>query len=341
VLVKWLDHARHRGRRWLVGLAVAAIVVPLGTLTPYALHGTEMVKLRNAALLAPGLGPDFDWAAPPTPPGFLVDNPPYDPIFAGLAQRLGLSALPNDWERALAISRHLLAAHDPLVGGGIQADLHTTYAGIVDAGAGYCADFIRAFMAVASAAELPIRAWAFSFDGFGGDGHIWLEIWDRQAARWRLLDLYNNYYYVEAGSDEPLSAKAMRERIARDDPGIAFRRIEPAARVGWIHEDKARSYYRKGLDGWYLFWGSNVLDVERSTSFRLLNPLSFRLAQVATVFEGVQPTIRPLLSETNRSQVEALQRLRTRMLIAVASALAGALLLVLIFVVPPRAPEDD
>lgn len=310
-------------RRWLAWVVLAALLLPPLSLAPYMVSSTEVVKLRNAALLQDDLGPAFDWAAPP-PAEFAFDQAPFDPYFVDIAQRLALGAQANDWDRAVVISRHLLGSHAPLLGGPVQADLRHTHAAITQRGEGYCADFVRVFMAIASAAGMPVRAWAFSFDGFGGHGHILPEIWNRQLQRWQLVDVFDNYYFASDG-DAPLSAAEFRQTVANAPQSLRMVLLDERAPPGWVIRAKALDYYQRGLDEWYLMWGSNVLGVERAAAFQALRPLSFQLAQVGAVMQGVYPGVRPLPTPQNAGRIEALRRTRTHLFIAATLMALGVL----------------
>ena len=139
----------------------------------------------------------------------------------------------------------------------IRADLATTCAGIV-AGNGYCADYVRVYLAAARSAGLFCRQWAFSFDGFGGHGHTFVEVYDRERGRWSFIDVHNNVYAVLAGTDVP----STRLRCAR--ALLATRRLPSSSGApapvgpGFPHFDKLLDYYRRGADEWYLWWGNDV-----------------------------------------------------------------------------------
>src|SRR5690606_37056993 len=96
----------------------------------------------------------------------------------------------DDWRTALRIGSHLLQGviSNRGSGGPIQGSLSETLRRITERGDGYCGDYVDAFTALATEAGLFTRSWAFSFDGFGGHGHIFNEIWDRQAGTWRMID---------------------------------------------------------------------------------------------------------------------------------------------------------
>jgi hypothetical protein len=309
-----------RRQHWAVWLGVAAIVLPLLSLLPYTLSGTEAARARNSLVLDDTADASIDWTPPQVPPGFLVDRGPADPVFIAVAQRLHLAELPTDWDRAVAISRHLLGSSPRLPGGAIQADLQTTYRRIVGGGYGYCVDFVQSFSAIAGAAGMPMRSWAFSFDGFGGHGHILPEIWNRQAGEWQVLDLFNNAYFTIA--DKPLSAREFRAAMLAGRP-IRMHRLDPSARPGYIHEEKAWDYYRRGLPEWYLWWGNNPFSYDQAASVRMFSPVSRSLAQLGAILQGVHPHIHVLATPENRARIDALRQVRLHLWGVVVSVLVG------------------
>jgi hypothetical protein len=243
----------------------------------------------------------------------------------------------DDWQRALTISRHLLGSHAPLLGGPVRDHLQATHEAITQRGQGYCADFVRVFMAIASASGMQVRAWAFSFDGFGGHGHVFPELWNRQQRRWQMVDLFDNYYFA-VDDDTPLSAHDFRHVIAQAPDRLRMLALDANAPPGWVIRDKALAYYRRGYDEWYLFWGSNVLAVERALAYRVARPLSYSLAQMAATAQGVYPGVRPLPTAANERRIAALERTRTHLWVAMLSMAAGALLAaVLVFTRPTGA----
>lgn len=309
--------ASSRWPRRLFWTAAVVLALALGSLAPYCVSSTELVRLRNALLLADGPMPVFDFKPEATPADFLVDHGPPDPIFVAAVERLGLRALPSDWDRALAISAHLLTAAGQQVGGPNQTDLLSSYRAITERGEGYCADFVRAFMALGNAAGMPVRAWAFSFDGFGGHGHMWVEIFNRQLGRLQLLDIYNNAYFPDE-TGAAMSALAVRQAIAQHPDDLRMVKIVPSAPPGYKYPEKAREYYRNGVNEWYLWWGNNVFDYDRSWSVRHLQPLSYPLAQLGSVVEGRYPPLRVLELPENREQLSAIRRLRLQLKIVAA-----------------------
>jgi hypothetical protein len=314
-------------------MAAAALVLPPLSLAPYMTSGTELARVRNALVFEQSPQSAFEWTPADAPADFLRDNTAPDPAFVRIAQTLKLADLPDDWSRALAISRHLLGTAPQLNGGAVQAGLLETYRRITVDGDGYCADFVRVFQAIAGAAGMPLRAWAFSFDGFGGHGHVFPEIWNRQQESWQLVDVFNNVYLTAGGSDRPLSALSLRKALLAGDESLRSVLLAPAARPGFPFEAKLWDYYRRGLPEWYLWWGNNPFDYERAAAVRTLSPFSRSLAQVGAVVQGVQPHAHTLATPDNEPQRRAMVRLRMHLLVASVVVVAG---LVLLFVQRPR-----
>lgn len=315
-----------RARRF--GLRAAGTLLLLAALAlvvPYLSSGTEMVRARNALLLGPDLAVGQDWFPPAVPPDFSLDNVPPSQYFVDVAAGLKLADQPDDWSRAVSIARHLLGSAPKLNGGAVKHDLQRTYEAIVRRGDGYCGDFARAFMAIARSAGMTVRPWAFSFDGFGGHGHIWVEVWNRQAQRWQLVSAFLNYYYTD-GNGTPLSALELRRALLERSPSLRLHALHPGVRPGWAEEARAWQYLRRGLPQWYAPWGNNVFAVDAAWPTRMFAGLSRTLEQLGNVVSGVQPRIRILADEGNRTERAALHKLRQRMLAAALLALAGMLL---------------
>ncbi|WP_296483324.1 transglutaminase domain-containing protein [Rhodoferax sp.] len=268
--------------------------------------------MRNALVLIDhdqSSAADFNWTPASVPPSYLQERGPTDPFFINVAQQLGLAALPDDWARALAIGSHLLGSSPVLRGEAIKLDLRGTYRSIVGSGEGYCGDFADVFIAIALAAGMPVRSWAFSFDGFGGDGHIWPEIWNRQLGRWQLVDIFNNYQFFESVG-VPLSALELRQALLSNSTQLKLAPLYPGARVGWSIEEKAWRYYRSGLPEWYMWWGNNVFTYDRALLVRTFSGVSRSLEQLGAIAQGVFPPVKLMVTEVNRDQASALWRLR-------------------------------
>jgi hypothetical protein len=327
--------------RWVVWASLAILAAATASLVSNLSSSTGLVRLRNASLLASAEATGFDWSPENMPKDFLREGGPPDPVFRDAVLQLHLAQSPSDWARVLTISAHLLS-HPQLVGTPIQSDLRRTYDKILHDGTGYCGDFTRVFMALAMASGLRVRAWSFSLDGFGGHGHIWPEIWNRQLGQWQLVDVFNNYYFVANGGP-PLSALALRQAMLQAPETLRLMPLVPGARPGYELPSKAWDYYRSGLPQWYLSWGDNVFSYDRALLVQALGPWSRALEQLGGIAQGVYPRIHILANAENAPQVSTLWRLRQQVLI-VAGLAAVALLTLLIGVVGwwfsnPRPPR--
>jgi hypothetical protein len=310
-------------------LALAAALAWLGYLTlPYA----QAVRVRNAFLLRRGRPEDFSWTPAALPEGFRAEQGCAPNAIQGAVESAGVERLPGDWQRALALVQMLVqhSQHE----GGIRADLATTFQGIV-AGYGYCADYVRVYLAAARSAGLFCRQWAFSFDGFGGHGHTIVEVYDRERSRWAFLDVHNNVYAVLAGTDAPIDALTLRGALLGEAASIEFRRAGPG-RLGFPHFDKLLDYYRRGANEWYLWWGNDVISRERRG---LLRRVSGRLAHRLDSTLGRLPPLVILATPENERAIARMEGLRRRVVTAAAlsAALAASLGIQLCWqFLPPR-----
>ena len=286
-----------------------------------------MVRLRNALVVADKTTAGFDWTPANWPADFLLENRPADPVFVAAAQRLGLADMGTDWERVTAISQHLLS-HPNLVGTPIQANLIDTYHEILANGTGYCGDFTRVFMAFALASGIPVRAWAFTFNGFGGEGHIWPEIWNRQLKRWQLVDIFNNFYF-RGDAGVAVSALGFRDAMLNAPKSIRPALLHTGARPGYTIEEKMWAWYRKGLPEWHMLWGNNVFSYDEALKVRGLGRVSRSVEQLEGIYLGVQPKINLMVTDGNRAQAASLLRLRLHL--EVVSWIALAAMLALLF----------
>lgn len=313
--------------RRAIWLSLLAMLLAMLSLAPYFTSSTELVRLRHALLLSEtGDRGDagFAWTPANIPADFMLERAAPYPEFTDVVDRLGLAAMPTDWQRAVAISRHLLGSSPLLSGGAIQSDLRDTYQRIVKQGQGYCGDFVRAFTGLAIAAGIPVRAWAFSFDGFGGHGHIWPEIYNRQLGRWQLLDVFNNAYLVGADG-VALSAIEVRRTMLENPASLRMLPLYPGARPGFAIEEKGWNYYRRGLGQWSMLWGNNVFSYDQASLVRAFGSVSRSLEQFGGIVQGVYPGVKILADESNQDQVAAIQRLRWHLFVVAGIILAALL----------------
>lgn len=296
-------------------ICAAATLLLAASLAPHLRNSAELVRMRNALLLDTQPA-NADWTPSRMPADFPVDRANL-PEFMDVVAQKKLRVEGDDWATALAVARHLL---DGRVDGGvpIQADLHETYRRIRANGEGYCGDFADVYTGLLNAAGVFSRNWAFSFDGYGGRGHIANEVWIRGADRWVLLDVFNNIYFVDA-EGRPMSALAVRQALL-DGRHPAIVAIEASASPGFRHPQRAYAYYEQGLHQWYLWWGNAVYAYDSNAFVKAASGMHRGIEQLAGVAAGVHPTIRVLDDERSRRKLDALVSLRWRLWAVVAFA---------------------
>ncbi len=302
-----------------VTLNVLLLAVAGVALARQVARTSDAVRVRNALLLRRGRADDFDWTPARLPADFRVETAAPAPWLVAALERMGTAGRAGAWEKAVCIAGHLSEhAQDK---GRIRADLQTTYERIRE-GHGYCADHARVFLAFAHGAGVFARQWAFSFDGFGGHGHVFVEVYDAQRRQWIFLDVYNNFHALDPVTLRPLSALELRAALAGN---AAFPKIERngPGRRGFPREEKLVDYYTRGMQEWYLWWGNAALpdDERRRPGLWGTRLRTARHALLALL--GRSPRIRVLETAQNRVQVRRLGELRRRVL---ASVLLCALL---------------
>jgi hypothetical protein len=288
----------------LVLANAVALIAGTSWLARLTLPSSQGVRVRNAFLLQRGDAKDFAWTPANVPPGFRVEKRRAPQAILNAATAARVADGSGDWKQARELVTMLV--RNWKLDGAIQADLATTYDGIV-AGSGYCADYVRVYLAAASAVGLFCRQWAFSFDDFGGHGHTFVEIYDGQRGKWVFLDVHNNVYASAAGTDEPLGCLELRRALI-DGTAIEFRRAGEG-RLGFRHFDKLLDYYRRGVEQWYLWWGNDVITRDVAGISGALMLISGRLANIVTSAFCLPP-IMAIVTPANEDKIAAMERLR-------------------------------
>lgn len=319
--------------KWIrVSIVVTALglLVVTGAVLSQAFPSSEAVRLRNSLLLMP---PDLDagvWTPDDIPAEFLLEHAAVPPAIAAAAARIRAGSAATDVDLGRALASHLIRRLDH--GGRIATlNIERIYREIVEQGRGYCAGVVEAFTALALAAGLHVRQWAFSFDGFGGHGHVVAEVFDRRDRRWVMLDVYNNVMAVDADSGEPLSARQFMQSFRRNVDVVSFRRIG-VGRLGFEHEHKLVDYYTSGIDHWYLWNGNNVVSrYAGSALVRFGDRIGQPVAQLIAIALGLYPGIVAVPNERNVAHIETMDVLRSWLLLAAGLGVALTVLLVVEF----------
>lgn len=303
--------------RWSILATTLALAVLVGAVLSQAFPSSEAVRLRNALVLEAVDPSFFAWTPADRPASFRRDAAAPEE-FAEIVASLGVHEIRGDFEKARRIAQHLVErAKDK---GPIQSDLATTYRRIREEGYGYCADFIDVFVALANAAGLETRRWAFSFDGFGGQGHIFVEVFDERLKKWIFLDVYNNFYVVDATTAAPLAALEFRDALIAKSKTF---RLLPLGngRPGFIHTHKAIEYYERGLPEWYLWWGTNAFEYDSHPVVKTIGRVSETGREFTGIALGIHPEIKAMRQPGNQRQIERMYGLKRLLNVALLSGL--------------------
>lgn len=278
----------------------AIVVIKAGSL-----DGTEIVRYRNAFLAEGAQESAFRWTPSEMPNDFIVETTP--PLAALLTWVAPLKRQEGVAATSVAIARALSVK--PRYGEPIQRPAITTLTKIVTLGTGYCVDYTKVFTALAHAAGMTARQWAFSFDGFGGHGHMFSEVWDPELRQWIMVDVFHGFIPRDAATAAPLSALEFRRRLKDRSETIRWDRITPD-HFAFKSDSEALDYYRRGQSEWYLWWGNNAIGYDS-------DPLVARAAQfgrlpeqISAMITGALPKFKVILDEQNRSAFEQLMRFK-------------------------------
>jgi hypothetical protein len=280
-----------------------------------AVPSTEAVRLRNALLYDSVIKPsELNWSPSETPADFRLEKHQASPAFINVIKRPEIASQTDSWSKSLALARTLQVRLEDR--GAISAGLEETLERITKRGEGDCGDFSDVFSALANEAKIPNRRWSFSFDGYGGDGHIFNEVWDNNSKEWRALDVFNNYIFVDSESNQPLSALKLLASLRGEGPPSRIVKLNPSARPGFIIPEKATDYYHRGASEWYLYWGNDLISLDEHPLVRITGYVSLHLQQLVSIALGVRAPLRILLIPESLDRIEKLRRLRTTLLVS-------------------------
>ena len=305
-------------------LAVSAILLIAVSGAPFSnvRSDQDLVKLRNALhyeTTDPAVV--FQWGPESMPADFLREEQPAPPLFHQVLSQLPGDLGASEFERAVQMAIHLVKAPNRS-GQAIQSSIARTYEEIVEEGEGYCADYTLVLNGLALSDDIPIREWGMSFDGFGGDGHAFSEIYDRALEKWIFLDSFYSFY-VRGPSGEPLSVMEFRRYLLNGD--IDSLDVVPikADRFMFPSFEYALNYYRRGANFFFMVWGNNVFTYEDHPAVRILSRISRSAEQAAGILFGVQPRIMILRTPENQDAIDELSKLRIYLRIAIVCAVVA------------------
>ncbi len=291
----------------------------------------EIARIRNSLIADIGQADDFSWAPTNIPPDFLLEKAPIPVEFKQLVERLDKSYSESDsWGKSLQISQHL--EQGPGRGDGIKSSTLNTYKTMMTSKAGYCSDYTQVFNGIAYSADIPVREWGMSFDGYSGRGHAFNEIYDHRIGKWIFVDSFNSFYVLDKKTNIALSAIEFSEKLKQNKTDeITITPITPE-RFGFRDTNHAIEYYRRGADQFFLWFGNNVLSYDNHFAIRTLGSTSRAIEQIIGITLGIFPRIKLIPSDTNKDQINLLfSKRNTFLLLLSTEILLGIGLLLQIF----------
>ena len=293
-----------------VALNLAALGVLLAYTIWLAFPPSEAARLRNALLLRREDEVDFSWTPDTVPADFRKERLPASTDYMAIVQSLGVG------EMQLRLGQGANAGRAPRHARGRQGshpigpvhDLPADAAGL---------RLLRRFregLPGPRARSRSVRApmGILPSMDFGGHGHTFVEVFDRQRARWIFVDVFNNFHAIDTASGGVLSAQDFRDFATGKRDGVAMRANGPG-RPGFIHEAKALDYYRRGAPEWYMWWGNAVFSFYAHPLVRAAGRVSRSVAHVIAIVIGLHPKMQIYPLTENREHARRMLELRRRL----------------------------
>lgn len=327
-MMKSLKQNQYHKKNLVLVLLVISIVITICSLVDLMFPVTEATKLRNSFIAYSGEINDVAWTPEEVPKTYLEEKIIPDQ-FKNISNDI-LGSKINQEEnffRALKIAQHLMKG--PGRGKGIQTDTFNAYQKIMTEGGGYCADYSQVFNGIAISSEIPVREWGMTFDGFGGDGHTFNEIYDNSLKKWIMIDSFYSLYIKNIKTNEPLSVMEFRKYLTTGEEGYDYE-IVPIVSGKFAFNSNAHAvkYYKKGINQLYLWWGNNVFSYDSNNIVRILGPISRSLEQTSAIIMGIHPRILIISTTENEDEINSLNYIRNKFIALIIILLAQTVLII-------------
>lgn len=297
----------HRAAGRAAVISLLLIIGLLGWLASLATPASEMTRLRNAMLLDVGQPSDFNWLPGQHPASFQAESGQVP------AEVMAFTAtLPedNNWQTTLAAVDALRG--DEVLGAAIQSNTVDTLQKIVSTGFGYCSDYTQVMNAIAYAKNVPVREWGMSFDGFGGWGHAFSEVYSDSMQKWLFIDAFNGFYVTDKTSGHPMSVLELRENLEHSPEQIVFHPLDE--QFGFKSSEHALKYYQRGMYQFYLWWGNDSLTYDTHPIVKVAASLGRPVEQLTAIIVGTHPRIRVLPLPENEDMREHMVSVRYQLI---------------------------
>lgn len=287
--------------------AVLALLVLTGIAAALVAQPQTLTLVRNSFIAVPGAPSDFTWVPDAPPDGYKVDDAAIPRAYRDHVERvLSGRRSSSELERALTLATRL--GNDLPRGGAIQSNSVRTLAMIQARGGGYCADFTQVFQGLARTAGIPAREWGMSFGRFDGDGHAFIEIYDRTIEAWVFVDVFYGFYVRASRTAAPLSVAEFFASL-RDSRDVDVVVYAPHA-FRFKSAEQALSYYRRGIDHLMLVFGNNVFAYDANPFVAAVGGMPRIVEQLTGIVVGAYPGLKIVPTPTNRDDINRLKIVR-------------------------------
>lgn len=308
----------------VIGLLLTSLII-----MAYLVHSPyEITRLRNALITSAGEPSDFNWQPANPPADYSLETLSPPDVIQQTVDQLGLSnAAQSELSRSLEIARHMNGP-DKSNGDAIQSSFTDAYRQIVEKNIGYCSDFTQVFNGLALAADIPVREWGMSFDGFSGDGHAFSEIYDTQLGQWVFIDSFYAFYVVDPVTERPLSVLELRKRLDAGQASALAAGVRPITQDTFAFKsgELAMQYYTKGVSEFFLWFGTDVFSYDANKVIKFASKFGRSAEQAVAILLGEHPSIRVYEVAQSEPALKALSRARSLFFFAFVCGLSAVVI---------------
>ena len=301
----------------------------------------DPVLIRNALLISVADQDAFAWTPDSVPSDFLIETgEPPQQMGADASRILAESgARQRTWSTAVSLARHVVQNRQRPASS-VGFSMETAYDQIIKDGAGYCSDYTRIYSGLANAAGIPVREWGMTFDGYGQEGHAFLEVFDRESREWRFIDPFYSFY-VQDQDGRPTSAARLFDAIGSNSTGeLTPIPIDPS-KYFFRSSQQLFDYYQRGGDSRFLIWGNNVFEFDAHPLVSAAGGISKTVAQLTGIAFGVYPEIVVASNHVNKEGMLQIKIIRILLILVVASLFCAFMLGVCLFFRATKAKNRD
>jgi hypothetical protein len=167
-----------------------------------------------------------------------------------------------------------------------------------------------------------------SFDGYGGDGHAFNEVWDRARNKWLFIDSFNSFFVTDPDG-QPLSAAEIPPGVARRHFGRVAGRSDQSGEIRLQVGGPGARVLPPRSAALFPGVGQQRAVLRRSPAVKALSGVSRSAEQLVGIAVGMQPKLVIPRDFADPEGVAELMRLRVVMILFVLGAVVAGFALLL------------